>query len=561
MYPQGGRNVESASASRPTSASGCRCLRKRGDRMLPGKKYKPEDFVWIVWGRKWFIVIPAVIIGAATFAWSSQLPNRYLAQTTILIVPQRVPTNYVRPTVTADVSERLTFISQQILSRPRLEQMILDFNLYPEERAKTVLQDVVERMRTRDIKINIARPRNRREDTSSFTIGFESAQARTSLQVTERLTALFVQENSEDRAMLADSTTKFLQTELEEARRRLVEHEKKLETFRLRNAGRLPSQADSNLQLLQSAQTRLIGLSEAVSRDRDRLSALEGSLSALAATETAPAPPVRSAGPGAGPTAAQQLEAARATLAGLERRLKPVHPDVVDAKRRLAELEAKVEAEALQQPVSPVDRAVPQGAQGRTAAMQLEATELRQRLESRKKEEAQLQKLMASYATRIEAAPALESELTELMRDYTTLEETYSQLRTKVEESTLASKLERREIGEQFRIVDRARRPEGPFSPNRLRLNMLGLMAGLGFGLALVALLEYRDTSLKTDDDVLMSLGLPVLAVIPVMLTTRERQRTRTRRLLLAVSASAVSVLFVAAVVAWRFDLLPAWVR
>src|SRR5688572_21063573 len=560
MYPQGGRNVESASASRPTSASGCRCLRKRGDRMLPGKKYKPEDFVWIVWGRKWFIVIPAVIIGAATFAWSSQLPNRYLAQTTILIVPQRVPTNYVRPTVTADVSERLTFISQQILSRPRLEQMILDFNLYPEERATTILQDVVERMRTRDIKVNIARPRNRRDDTSSFTVGFESAQPRTSRQLTERLTALFVQENSEDRAMLADSTTKFLQTELEEARRRLVEHEKKLETFRQRNAGRLPSQANSNLQLLQSAQTRLIALSEAVSRDRDRLSALEGSLSSTAASEPAPAPPVRSAGAGV-PTAAQQLEAARAALAGLERRLKPVHPDVVDAKRRLAELEAKVEAEALQQPVSPVDRAVPQGAQGRTAAMQLEATELRQRLESRKKEEAQLQKLMASYATRIEAAPALESELTELMRDYTTLEETYSQLRTKVEESMLAANLERREIGEQFRIIDPARLPERPFSPNRLRLNLLGLMAGLGFGVALVALLEYRDTSLKTDDDVLMSLGLPVLAVIPVMLTTRERQRTRTRRLLLAVSASAVSVLFVAAVVAWRFDLLPAWVR
>ena len=193
--------------------------------------------------------------------------------------------------------------------------------------------------------------------------------------------------------------------------------------------------------------------------------------------------------------------------------------------------------------------------------MQLEATELRQRLESRKKEEAQLQKLMASYATRIEAAPALESELTELMRDYTTLEETYSQLRTKVEESTLSANLERREIGEQFRIVDAARLPERPFSPNRLRLNLLGLMAGLGFGLALAALLEYRDTTLKTDDDILVSLGLPVLAVIPVMLTARERQRTRTRRLLLAVSASAVSVLFVAAVVAWRFNLLPAWVR
>src|SRR5688572_18063114 len=91
--------------------------------MLPGKKYKPEDFLRIIWVRKWFIVVPAVLVAAGTFAWTSQLPDRYRASTTILVVPQRVPTAYVRSTVTAGVSERLQTISQQILSRTRLERI------------------------------------------------------------------------------------------------------------------------------------------------------------------------------------------------------------------------------------------------------------------------------------------------------------------------------------------------------------------------------------------------------------------------------------------------------
>ena len=64
--------------------------------MLPGKKYTPEDFLRIAWNRKWLIAIPTVVIAAGTFVWSYRLPNRYRAETTILVVPQRVPEDYVR---------------------------------------------------------------------------------------------------------------------------------------------------------------------------------------------------------------------------------------------------------------------------------------------------------------------------------------------------------------------------------------------------------------------------------------------------------------------------------
>src|SRR5690554_2843375 len=114
--------------------------------MLPGKTYTLEDLARILWTRKWLIVIPVVAIAAGTFLWARSLPDRYRSTTTVLIVPQRVPRNFVQPTVTASVAQRLQSISQQILSRPRLERLIEEFNLYEEERQTRLMDDIVDQM-------------------------------------------------------------------------------------------------------------------------------------------------------------------------------------------------------------------------------------------------------------------------------------------------------------------------------------------------------------------------------------------------------------------------------
>ena len=157
--------------------------------------------------------------------------------------------------------------------------------------------------------------------------------------------------------------------------------------------------------------------------------------------------------------------------------------------------------------------------------MQAERESLDRRIALNQAEEARLQTVLSGYRAKVEAAPTRESEEIELTRDYTTLQEQYQALLTRSQQSKIAADLERRQIGEQFRLIDAARLPERPISPNRPRLNMMGALAGLALGLALIALLEYRDTSFRTDDDVALSLSLPVLAVIPAMTTRRERER------------------------------------
>jgi hypothetical protein len=197
----------------------------------------------------------------------------------------------------------------------------------------------------------------------------------------------------------------------------------------------------------------------------------------------------------------------------------------------------------------------------RITSMRLEAAQLRTSLERRRLDDERLKQVLASYTVRVEVAPKLESELTQLMRDYDTLQGRYASLLAKSEDAKLAASLERRQVGEQFRIVDGARLSERPTSPDRVRLNLMGLLGGLAFGLLIVGFVEYRDTTFKSDDDVVVSLALPVIAVIPTMTTAFERHRINRRKILLGVSASILLLVSAAGVIAWRLELFQAWVR
>lgn len=522
--------------------------------MLPGRKYQPEDVLAIAWKRKWFILIPFVLIASAVAVGLRFIPDLYRSETLILVIPQRVPESYVQSTVTARLQDRLQSIQQQILSRTRLERIIMDFDLYPQQRASGVMEDVVESMRNNDVRVNIVRG-------DAFQISYVSEDPATAQKVAERLASFFIEENLRDRAALAEGTNQFLDTQLQEARARLIEQEKRLEAFRMRHGGELPAQAQSNLQALQNLQLRGQGLQDSIARDRDRRLILERQLaeaeSVLLTAGAAPSPSSPRASGAEGNTAAataeQQLATARSNLQILEMRLKPEHPDIGRTKRLIADLEKKAEAERNLAAVAAekLDAGGPgaarmqlSGPARRVADLREEVANVDREIKAKEAQIAAVQRESAGYQGRLEAIPTRESELVELMRDYGTTEHLYQDLLGKREQSKIASNLERRQIGEQFKVLDPARRPERPFSPNRPLLMGLGSAVGLGVGLALVALLEFRDRSFKSEADVISAISLPVLASIPRMHGMLERRQSWRRR---AISGTALVLLVVAA--------------
>lgn len=396
------------------------------------------------------------------------------------------------------------------------------------------MEDVVQRMRD-DITVKT-------EGKESFRISYVSHQAKTAQKATERLASLFIEENLRDRENVAEDTNQFLESQLEDAKRRLVEHEKKLEEYRSRYGGELPTQTTSNLQAIQNAQVQLQNLADTTDRAAERRTLLERQIADLQA-ETAPLiPQPTTATPDGlvGETTAQRLQMARKGLEALQTRFKPDHPDIKTMQRTIRDLEARVKDEESHRPETPTEslKDLPPAErvrQQRIRDLKLQIEDIDRQLAEKQEQEHRLRAVVANYQAKLDAVPKRESDLVELTRDYTTLQASYQSLLTKKQEAKLVADLERRNIGEQFKVLDPARAPERPYSPNRILINLGGSGGGLALGVLLVLLLEVRDSSFKNEDEVVRLLNVRVLANVPLMVSDTERRRRTWRSALIGI--------------------------
>ena len=210
---------------------------------------------------------------AATALVARKLPDLYQSQAVILVVPQQIPDRYVRSTVTTPMDERLQAISQQILSRTRLERIIEEFGLYSTERRTVMMEDIVDRMRT-EIKTAAVKG-------DAFRVSYQGSNARTVQRVTAALASLFIEESLRDRSVLAEGTSQFLEVQLADARRRLIEQEKKLEAYRMKFSGQLPTQVGANMQALSNVQQQIQATLDSINHDRDNQLLLQQQLGEL----------------------------------------------------------------------------------------------------------------------------------------------------------------------------------------------------------------------------------------------------------------------------------------
>ncbi len=484
----------------------------------PQRSLNIHDYLEIGLRRKWYIMVPLVVSILASLGIYQYLPKIYRATTLILVRPQSVPEDYVRPTITDAVINRLNTIGQEILSRTRLERVIGEYNLYKDLRKKLPMEAVVEKMR-KSIDVKVQEERNERA-RNSFTISFEGEEPGTVMVVTNKLASLFIEENLKVRELQAGGTSEFMNKELLTMADRLKRKEQEIRAFKERNMGQLPQQLDANLRIFEQLQQQMRTASEKIRAAEDRAIIFQGQLEQLNKVElrgdSLPNQGPLNTSPVRDPLI--QLNALKRELAGLLIKMKETHPDVIDLKKKIAALESQVDGrpdgEGIVVKNLPAPRLDPD-----TERFYRQLTEQYNNavLEGKrlKDEEASLKGQMGFYQRRIEDTPKQEQELALLTRDYDLLKTNYQSLLDKNLHAQMAQNLERKQKGEQFVILDPAVLPEKPIKPDLSKILRIGGLLGMVFGIGLAWYRESMDQSFRTISDLEGDLGISVLAIIP----------------------------------------------
>jgi|HubBroStandDraft_4_1064222.scaffolds.fasta_scaffold07359_3 succinoglycan biosynthesis transport protein ExoP len=504
-----------------------------------------------LFARRWLIITCLVAGWAVGTAVSWVLTPKYRSETVILIEQQKVPEHYVESNVAADLQQRLQTMSEQILSRTRLLALIEKFNLYGGKEARRDPDAIVERMR-QDIKIELISPEGRPDQLSAFKVSYSADTPAVAKEVTNEITTLFISENLQNREQLSQDTTSFLESQLDEARQSLADQEQRLKQFRSEHLGELPDQLQSNLQIFGGLQNQLQAANDALSQAEQRSLYLRSLLHQYQTPRTLSSSDRAGLGPNPAPTREAQLAALRAQLVELEGRYTSRYPDVLRVKQQISELEAqRTTAAAASHPDgsagAPADDATVSAVYGGDASPVIQLSgELTANELQIKNEKAKIRKLEEQteiYQSRINSIPAREQQAAAVTRDYDQSRSYYEALLGKKLQSEMATNLETRRQGEQFRMIDPPSLPLRPYWPNRLVCSLVGLAIGLALGVGITLLLDFVTPRLNEENELAEFIGSGYTLAIPVFATAQEVAQGRKRRALEAVAAGLLAAI------------------
>jgi polysaccharide chain length determinant protein (PEP-CTERM system associated) len=496
------------------------------------------DRLRAAWGRrKWLAVFCFALPFTAAVALIMSLPDIYRSAATVLVERQQVPESFVRATVTSELETRLNSISQEILSRSRLEALITRFRLYQDVRAGGSMEDAIERMRN-DIRLELRDSADGRGRNTmvAFGLSFRGHDPQTVAMVANTLASYYIEENLKVRERQATGTSEFLRVQLQDVRRRLDEQERQVGALREKYMGELPQEMQSNLTTLESLQTQLRMNNDNQVRAVERRQALNAELAdAAAMSQTATGVQFE--------TPEMRLARLKQELANLRIKYTDRWPDIIRIKDEIAGLEkelAQKKPEKKNATVVAEDSTLPPTPYVLRTREALRTVETELRL--MKAEEQRLRAGIAAYLSRVQNTPKREQEFKDVTRDYESTREQYASLLKRYEEAQLAESMEQRQKGEQFRILDSAVPSGTPAAPNRPRFLAMALALSAGFAVAMMFVAEMLDTSFHSVDDLKAFSSVPVLVSIPRIVTPRDSRRRRARFRLVAAGALVLLV-------------------
>jgi len=311
--------------------------------------------------------------------------------------------------------------------------------------------------------------------------------------------------------------TQFLAKQLDEAKAKLDEQDAKLAGFQSQYLGSQPEDEQTNLTLLAGLTPQLEVATQELNQGQQNETFAESMLTQQLAAW-------KSSANGRNPqTIQQQLSDLESRLASLEAQYTDKHPAVLKLKEEIAELQKRDPGDATQNASISQTENTPAGEPLQIQQLRAQLRQAQLTISQKKKEQEELQRQIKVLQNRIQLSPMVQQQFKGLTRDYQTALTFYNELLKKREEAQMATELERRQQGENFRVLDPPSFPERPSFPNRRLFALEGLGTGLALGAGLVLLLQSGDKSLRRLEDVELYLGIPTLAVIPSVEAVRQR--------------------------------------
>jgi len=479
--------------------------------MLGHRTLTFSDYMAILRRRRLALLTPVVVMPIVALAVAKLVPPKFKSQTLVIIEQQSVPDEYVKPVVTADLTSRLASMREQILSRSHVQPIVERYNLYSTRHM--TMDDRIDEARL-NIAIKAIAAETTRASLPGFTIDFTASDARTAQLVCGEITSLFTGENLHTRQAAAENTTDFLKSQLAQAKQNLDDQDTKMAAFEREHFGALPTDSAQNASMLTSLGTQLQAANDAVTHAEEQRSYEQSLLQQIVPSGS---PDSTVAAPLDNVTVALQkeLQDLKVEEADLMTHYTADYPDVVATRRKIAEVQKQLAAP--RPPVTAASAAASLTPQQQAAANQIRATlkAIDLDIQARRTHISQIQGQLGTYQGRINASPELQAQWKDLTRDYETAQKFYDDLLGKMKQSTMATELELRQQGEQFRVLDEPNLPDAPSFPVLWQFLVGGLGLGLLLGIGMAALKEYRDTSLRTELDVWTFTHLPTLAVVP----------------------------------------------
>jgi polysaccharide chain length determinant protein (PEP-CTERM system associated) len=485
---------------------------------MENRELTMDDYLAMLRRRMKVILVPALLAPLAGFAVSYLFPAKYTSQSLVMVEGQKVPEGIVQPVVTADLTERVATLQQQVLSQSRLQPMIERSGfLKPGQNVDDLIETIRSSMTVEPVETDLSEIGTAKKKPSQsspvpgFYINYTGTSAREAQQICNELTSLMLEENLKSREDAARGTTNFLGKQVEDTKRNLDDLDGKLAAFKKQYIGQLPGDEDNNLKILMGLNSQLDANTQTLNRaQQDKAyteSLLAQQISAWKNSQLTSNPV----------TLQQQLSQLQAQLIDLQARYTADHPDVIKTQADIAQVKKRLDE---------LNRAS-NDTTGTTTEKQSgsEPPEIRQlRLQIHQyedligqatRDQKKLEQQISLYQGRIALSPAIEEQYKQMARDYDNTQKVYQDLLADKSKSDMALNMEQQQEGEQMRLLNPASVPDAPSFPNRVFFAGGGLGAGLALGVGLAVWLEFRDKSIRTPADAEAALELPMLVAMP----------------------------------------------